>query len=235
LLDLHHALAHHRRGLWGDDAKAPKSVLLFREGDGQSETFGAGAPEPALEWLLGRAWRTIALWAPNDWRAAVEHRVGAVERVETSILSASGADLRPVSTAVAVRRMTADDPEPLLLDLLPDWALFGWTSVRDLVEHAAGFVVPHGARYAALAWVYSQTKRYDAIGVTTAPRFRRLGLGRAVASALIHEIVHLRRKVPVWTTNPGNAASLALARSLGFSQVVAEPFLRWRPATVANP
>src|SRR4051812_39059498 len=82
LLDLHHALAYHGRGLWGDDARAPKSVLLVREGNGQLEAFGAGAPEPALGWLCRRAGKTVALLAPRPWWDAVGRRNRVVERVE---------------------------------------------------------------------------------------------------------------------------------------------------------
>src|SRR4051794_27940383 len=80
LLDLHQALAYHRRGLWGDEVREPRSVLLVREGDGQLEVFGAGEAEPALGWLSRRAGvgQAVALRAPRAWWDAVERRVGAV-------------------------------------------------------------------------------------------------------------------------------------------------------------
>src|SRR3954454_12528199 len=84
LLDLRQALAYHRRGLWGDEAREPRSVLLVREWEGRLDVFGAGEPEPALGWLVCRAGagRAVTLVAPSDWRGAVGRRVGAVEWFE---------------------------------------------------------------------------------------------------------------------------------------------------------
>lgn len=236
LLDLHHALAHHRRGLWGDDARVPRSVLHIRQGEGQLEAFGAGEPEPALGWLLGRARQPLALLAPEDWWDAAGRRAGAAERAEALTLSVDAGGFLPDASAVAVRRLTAGDTEAALEAAMPAWALAGWTSCRDLVEHGAGFAVPFGRGYAALAWVSGRAAHYEAIGVLTVARFRRLGLGRAVASALVAEVLHRRGRVPLWTTTPGNAASLSLARSLGFSDAAAETYLRWpRPVASSTP
>jgi hypothetical protein len=186
-----------------------------------------------LGWLLGRAQEPLSLLAPEHWWDAAERRAGGVERVEVLTLSADADEFLPDVSAVAVRRLAAGDSEALLAASFPAWALAGWTSGRDLVEHGVGFAVPNGREYAALAWVYSRAERYEAIGVSTVDRFRRLGLGRAVASALVSEILHKRGKVPLWTTAPGNGASLALAESLGFSAAAAETCLRWpRPAVL---
>ena len=108
--------------------------------------------------------------------------------------------------------------------------LAGLAIVRALIAHGAGFGVPHGRGFAALAWVFDQAGDFDAIGVSTVPRFRRLGLGRAAASALIMHILQWRGKVPLWSTTPDNAASQALANSLGLSLAVTESLLRWGPA-----
>src|SRR4051812_21696003 len=54
LLALRHALDYSRPGLWGDDAKRPRSVVLLRAGDGRREAFGAGEPGPAVGWLARR-------------------------------------------------------------------------------------------------------------------------------------------------------------------------------------
>jgi RimJ/RimL family protein N-acetyltransferase len=229
VLDLYQALADHRPGLWGDDARVPRSVVLVREGVGQLEVFGAGKPEPAAGWLCRYEDRAIALMAPRDWWDAVERRVAEVERVDVLTLSAEASDFAPVSSAVVTRRLTAEDSRSFLSsDIAPQWALSGWGSFRDLTERGAGYVVPFGAGYAAAAWVYSQAGRYEAIGVSTVDRFRRLGLGKAVASALVSDIIEERGKVALWTTSPENEASIATAQSLGFSPAATETYLRWR-------
>ncbi len=231
VLDLHHALAHHRRGLWGDDARAPHSVLLMREGFGQLEAFGAGEPEPAVAWLSRRAGRPLALLAPPDWRDVVGRRFKPVERNEILTLTMKPGVFNETFSPVVTRRLTLDDSETFRrTEAAPEWALLAWTSFADLIEHGVGFAVPYGDDFAALAWIYSQTKQFDAIGVFTLPRFRGLGLGRAAASALLTHIVSERAKVPIWTTTPSNAGSLALAESLGFTQGTSETLLKLCPA-----
>jgi hypothetical protein len=229
LLDLYHALAFHRRGLWGDRATEPRSVLLVREAERRLEVFGAGEPEPAVEWLARQGGRSIALLAPTPWWDVVERRIGFVERVEMLTLSARPASFKAVSSSVVLRRLCAGDSAMLVSDVAPEWALFGWRSFHDLIENGVGFVVPFEDGIASMAWVYSQAGRYEAIGVSTRPRFRRLGLGRAAASALACEIVHQRGRIPIWTTTAGNTTSHAMARSLGFTLAGSETVLRWRP------
>src|SRR5437764_235966 len=87
----------------------------------------------------------------------------------------------------------------------------------QLEAFGAGYGVPHGPGFAALAWVFDQSAGFDSIGVYTVPRYRRLGLGRAAAAALITHIARRRGKIPLWSTTPDNDASLALAASLGFT------------------
>ena len=47
-LGLRHALAHRLPGVWVDQTRAPRSVLLARAGDGRTEAFGGGT--------TGRRW-----------------------------------------------------------------------------------------------------------------------------------------------------------------------------------
>lgn len=232
VLDLYHGLACHRRGIWGDDARAPKSVVLVREGNGQLEAFGAGEPEPAVSWLTSRAGKPVALLAPKEWWAPVGRRVRATEKMEmlTFELDTSESVPRASGPIVVTRRLIAEDNSAFLTPALaPPWALLGWTSFEDLITYGVGFVAPFGAGLASAAWTYSQASRYDAIGVATVERFRRLGLGRAVASALISHIIDDRGKTPLWTTSPDNTASRELAESLGFELAATETFLRWHP------
>jgi RimJ/RimL family protein N-acetyltransferase len=250
LLALHHALAYQRPGLWGDHARVPRSVVLLREGDDQLEAFGAGEPEPAVVWLatLGRA---ISLVAPASWQVAVGARVGAVEQgaVETWTIDPfdlamttmlaepeGGPDPEAPRRPVPTRRLIASDAAAFAATA-PAWALRGWGTFSALVAFGAGFGVPYGNAFAALAWIFDQSAGFDALGVYTVPRFRRLGLARAAATALITHIARHRRKVPLWSTPPDNDASRALAQSLGFTPQITEALIRWppRPRPVALP
>jgi GNAT superfamily N-acetyltransferase len=239
LLALHHALAYQRPGLWGDHARLPRSVVLVREGDDRLEAFGAGDPEPAVIWLTGRG-RAVSLVAPSAWRDAVGARVGPVERgaVETWALDpfdlASATILDDPEPAplpahgrrVATRRLTASDADGFLANA-PAWALRGWGTFPALITFGAAFGVPDGDRFAALAWIFDQSAGFDAIGTYTIPPYRRLGLARAATEALIHHIVCRRHKVPLWSTSTHNAASLALARALGFNARATEALIHW--------
>ncbi|SIO39266.1 GNAT acetyltransferase [Singulisphaera sp. GP187] len=202
-------------------------MLLLREGGRQLEAFGAGDPEPAVDWLCRRGEKSVALLAPKDWWDAVGRRIEGVEQAEVLTLSAA-ASQRPTKPAVVTRRLTVDDSAAFLApEIALEWALWGWGTFRALVERGAGYVVPFGSGFAAMAWVYSQAGDYEAIGVSTVLRFRRLGLGKAAASALVSEIIETREKVPLWSTAPENEASVAMAQSLGFSIATLETFLRW--------
>jgi GNAT superfamily N-acetyltransferase len=227
LLALRHAVEFPRPELRGDHATKPHSLLLTRDGDGPLEAFGAGDPEPAIRSLqtLGQA---FTLHAPERWQAAVRARLGPVEehRVETW----TARNLAAPAPSVNVRQLSHDDG-PAFVETVPSWALRGWVTFSALIAHGAGFVVttPDRDDFAAVAWVFDQAGAFDSLGVFTMPQFRRLGLGRAVASALVVQIVRDRGKVPLWSTAPGNEPSRALARALGFSLASDEPLLRWAP------
>ena len=132
---------------------------------------------------------------------------------------------------VTTRRLTPADFAPFTA-AAPSWGLRGWRSFPALIEYGAAFGVPHGSGFASIAWVFDQVDGYDSVGVFTTPRYRRLGLGRASASALIEHIVLKRGKIPIWSTTPSNAPSRALARMLGFSVTGTETLLHWPPTTV---
>jgi len=233
LLALRHALAYRRPGLWGDHPEAPESVVLVREGDDRLEAFGAGAPEPAVGWLAGQG-RAFTLLAPGAWLGPVRTRVGGVGCgvVETWSLEPDPAEATEGAEAaaprVATRRLTAADSAGFVA-AAPAWGLRGWRTYPAMIGYGAAFGVPLGAGFASLAWVFDQAGAYAAIGVYTVPRFRRLGLGRAAASALVSHLESRRGKTPLWSVSPGNDASRGLARALGFTAAGKETLVLWPP------
>ena len=255
LLALHHALAFQRPGLWGDVPGSPRGVILVREGQTGLEAFGAGQPEPALGWLIGRR-REFTLHAPEEWFEAARERLGAVEidRVETwtgpglagptppPSRRPSGGTARPATSPTATRGETAPAPAPgpsvrrltetdagTVVATIPPWGLRGWRAYPAMIEHGAGFAVPFGAGLASVAWIFDRAENYDALAVFTVPRFRRLRLGRAAVSALIRHVVRDRGRVPLWSTAADNEPSRIMARALGFSVAAEESLLRWPP------
>ena len=229
---LGHASLHDRPGLWVDDPEHPTSILWLREGDnGGWEAFAAGLPRPALRWLARRSeGRPIALLAPPSWESPVRSMGG---RVEVGIIQTwhglehwSGS-----SSRIEVRPLALKD-EAAFEAVAPSWALRSWGDFPTLIERGVAFGVPALGGFAALAWTYESDLARDKIGVAALPRFRRLGLGREAASTLLDRIVSDRRRVPVWVTTPANTASIALARSLGFSIPTDETLLHWTPRRV---
>lgn len=70
----------------------------------------------------------------------------------------------------------------------------------------------------SFAYAPWRSARWFDVSVDTLPGARQLGLGRMVATAMIRGERALGR-APVWGADEGNAASLRLARALGFVQV----------------
>lgn len=228
---LHHAAIHGRPGLWGDDRVRPSSVLWLRDGGDQWEAFAAGFAGPALAWLEQAATgRPIVLAAPTSWADGVRARAEPARRVEASFVQTW---LRPEAVALPesaadVRPLDVDDAAAFAA-IAPPWALGAWGDFATALERGAAFGVPSRSGLAAAAWVVESDHHLDKVGVATDPRYRRLGLGRVVAAALLDAIENRRARHPLWVANPGNVASLGLARALGFTTPVTETLLRWTP------
>ncbi len=232
LLALRHALLFQREGVWVDNCQRPRTAILIRPGDGCREAFAVGRPGPAIPWLAARGGR-FALVAPDEWEPWIRATVGEVERAEVQTwFDPPRDDPSPPPPGIKIRRLDRIDLLTFM-DTTPPWALRAWTSYPELLEHAAAFGLPYTMRrpwrtvFASMAWIFDQTERFDAIAVYTMPHYRRLGLGRIAARALIQHIIHERGKIPLWSAASDNTASIALARSLGFTKSVSEPLLRW--------
>lgn len=225
---LHHAAIHARPGLWGDDPRRPSSVVWLREGDDQLEAFGAGFATPAIDWLVGQAkGRPISMIAPPSWEEPARARSDWAESAFVQTWLRPDPKDKP-ATPVMVRRLGRSDLAAFQADA-PSWACRAWSGYEALIARGAAFGVPMGSGFAALAWTFESDHHCDKIGVATLPRYRRLGLGRAAAGALIEYVTRVRRKHPLWTTAATNTASVQLARSLGFTTQLTETRLRWTP------
>lgn len=66
-------------------------------------------------------------------------------------------------------------------------------------------------------------------GLYTETQYRRMGLGRQLVSH-VTKMIHRDGHVPMYWTEPENAASQALARGLGYWQIGQEITCRWRKA-----
>ena len=226
-----HATLHNRPGLWGNDPEHPTSAVLLREGDdGEWEAFGAGRPSPAIHWLSARTeGRPITLLGPPSWEGPIRMLGGRVEvgsiqtRLRPELIETSTPSQR-----VEVRQLTLED-RTAFEAAAPPWALRSWDDFAALISRGGAFGVPMPGGFASVAWTYESDLEHDKVGVSTQPRYRRLGLGDAAASTLVDHVIRHRQRLPLWVTNPANPASIALAVSLGFSIQVEEKLLRWTP------
>jgi GNAT superfamily N-acetyltransferase len=236
LLALRHALTYGRPPVWVNNTREPTSILVCRRGRGplHNEICAAGDPVPALRWIRRhRPGLAISLLAPPQWYAPVASMVGKLPLTCREVQTWH--DLRPRAGAAPLpqgpqTRLLGRDDAQAFHDIAPRWALGAWMSFDFLIHFGAAVGVPDRGGLAAAAWIYDACGTYDAIGVVTRRRYRRLGLGRAVASALIEHIQHARRKLPLWSTQARNTASVALARSLGFTRHTSEMLFEW-PST----
>jgi hypothetical protein len=225
---LHNALIRRRGEFWGDHPKRPESLVLIRKGPSQLEAFGAGAPDPAVTWLAKQS-GPIAVLAPDSWTEALHAAVGPLDHGFLQARFRPGPPTSPAApVAIRIRRLCAEDQTRFLAGA-PYWALGGWDSAAELLTQGAAFGVPFGEGFAAIAWIVEQDHSIDMLGVHVTSRYRRLGLGRAVASVLVDHIILERRKCPLWVTSDKNLASRALARRLGFSLMFQETLLCWPP------
>jgi hypothetical protein len=171
---------------------------------------------------------TFLLHAPPHWHEALEALVGTVQRVSVETWSIEKSPACGVSSFV---RQLSEADSLAFHRAVPWWGLSGWGSFATLLEHGAAFGVMERRGkepgLMSIAWIFDQAGPYDAIGVSTDPKYQRLGLGKATASALIDHILNVRGKVPLWSAPASNEASIGLARALGLSPVARETLLSW--------
>lgn len=230
------------RSVWGDQVRRPHSLFLARKLDDRWEAFGAGKPNPSISLLLsGQLQSEVLLVGPPSWHEAVAKRGGTAEygHFETWVQADPGRPpaAGPAGTENLVRPIARTEQERFLA-VAPPWALRSWHLFSIAHGQSPMFAVPlrDSAGFASVAWVYEADHQHAAIGVATDERYRGLGLGRAAVRALIGALRHGpidERRIPVWFTEAENAASRALAESLGFQFQRSEPLARWRAATTS--
>ena len=212
-----------RRGLCrafvaGEPARPAAAIV---QGDGcPAEPSGFGE-EPELMWELLQAvegWYSIEVSATGarGLGALIERQTGRPVRhygdVHHTLTGAVAEFAHP-----AVRMLTLDDLS--VLDRAP----------RDLQPHcfetlAAGLTegVAAGAivegKVVSICHTAARSDQYADLGVFTAQGFRGQGLATAAAS-LVARRVRRDGQIPVWSAGETNAASLRVARKVGFVEV----------------
>lgn len=113
-----------------------------------------------------------------------------------------------------------------------DFALSGqvvpshfWRNAEQFLAAGGGWCAEQAEEVGAIAFVSYRWNDEFEIGIETMPHARRRGLGLAVAWRLISDVLEAGLR-PVWSCRMDNAASYALAQTLGFSLLRTLPYYR---------
>lgn len=217
--------------LWADEAGRAMHVL---HPYGMSFVWGtdvAGAFEALLAHLRAGAYRTRdewlqidPAWGDLDWDRMLapgqgERYTRVNFRFDPAAFAAAAP--APLSAGWQLAAMTsADFATPASVN-----PTAFWTDGAAFLAHGGGMCARQDGRLGAMAFSAFRFDDCLEIGIETLAPFRRLGLGRAVAHGLIRRCLS-EGLTPVWSCRKENAASYALAQSLGFVPTRELPFYR---------
>ena len=98
--------------------------------------------------------------------------------------------------------------------IIPAWS---WESPEQFFAHGFGYCVMHKNTAAAAAFTAAATADAVDIGVETAAEYRRQGLAKIAAAAVMRE-ARQRGLAMCWAHHADNIGSMKTAQALGFSQ-----------------
>ena len=115
----------------------------------------------------------VTLLAPEGWEGGGRRGGRARRSADRADLDADGPAPRgeprrrspPIDSVSTIARAFVEEA--------PAWALRGWGTYSALMARGAAFGVRHGEGFAALAWVFDQSHRHDALAVHTAAEVPR--------------------------------------------------------------
>ena len=124
-----------------------------------------------------------------------------------------GYDWHPLSLSSTGGEGRGEEANRLTPELWPRVPAHLSTTLANAMERRAVFCLQVDERPVSFAWAPLKSEAWFDVWVETLPEFRRRGLGRRVAAAVIrHE--RSEGRSPVWCAS--DEASLALGRALGF-------------------
>ena len=125
------------------------------------------------------------------------------DRIAVAPVLRDGFSLRRIDAALLPR---------LTGHIVPAWS---WDTPERFLANGLGYCVMHGETIAAVSFTAAVTANQADIGVETAEDFRRMGLAKAAAAAVMREIA-AQGKTPVWAHHIANNGSMRTAEALGF-------------------
>ena len=95
---------------------------------------------------------------------------------------------------------------------------FSWETAEQFLENGFGWCAMDGETVAAAAFSAAVTDDAADIGIETAAAYRRMGLAKAAAAAVMQEAVTCG-KTPVWACHEENIGSQKTVQALGFQHI----------------
>jgi RimJ/RimL family protein N-acetyltransferase len=145
-------------------------------------------------------------------------------RFDAARFAAAERDLPPLPEGFAVRAIDAE-----LLEEQPGAAqeiLGTWPSIFTFLKHGCGAAVLRGLEVVSTCVAAFATAEKMEISVTTEEAYKRRGFARQAAAAFIRGCLEMGKQ-PNWDCFWDNAASTALAQSLGYSVERDYPIFYW--------
>ena len=212
---LHAALEGHMGKAFADDPEQPLIALVDLDfyllgGDATSAVaeqairrFDLPASiiaDPSWEPLLRRVWgewlltRTRVAFRPGDWDRARLRSFGDA-----------------LQDRMHVRRVTSKDARAF--EELAESLVYNFKSLDDFVQRGVGIGIEHEGRFVSGCSSFAISSHSLEFEIQTHPDYRRRGLARATAAAMIEHCIQHGFE-PCWDAH--NSTSAALATSIGF-------------------
>ena len=210
-----------------DDDKAPTAALIWHY-CGFANILGAYNEEFVRETVNmmlnppdGHSGR-MALQTEND--GCLEEmilRTPKVAKYERFVFEFTGEkDVIAHTRDIELKQISSDNYELMKGRIIP---AFSWESREEFIKNGFGYCLIKDGRMSACAFASGISKDYVDIGAETAEEYRGKGYGKTVVLEMVKEILR-RGKIPVWSCDTRNEASMRLGCSVGFNIVGTHPW-----------
>ena len=202
----------------GDPARFDGLIIQSHQKPGEPTGFGDDAR------TLWELLKTVRGWWCVNVSEACAPRLGTIVEEETGRAVRYYGDVYHTLTRPAVPfehemvRLLSPADLPLLESAAGEVRGSGWGSARQMLEEGIVAGALAEGRLVAVAYTSARSHKHADVAVRTMKEWRGLGLATAAASLVARE-VQGAGQVPVWSCGEDNAASLRVARKLGFAEV----------------
>jgi GNAT superfamily N-acetyltransferase len=244
-LDIHLAVGAGLAGaapseIYADDSRQPQAAVLlpwnrhrvYVAGTPSSQTFRGDLAVMLQQRYMPsatdeQASEATIYYAPDAWGQTLAEDLADVptrelERRYYHLLVGPDTPPPPLPAGFSLHRVGAEvleDEALISRDELVNEILSEAPSVEVFLRDRFGYCARHGEEL--VGWCLSEYNHGERceLGVETAPRYQRLGIARAMASATIAHARSVGIQEIGWHCWSANSASIGLALRLGFTEV----------------